>query len=177
MNVDLDSNPSPADASETSNRAVSDSCLTMQQNQFLTFQLLDQEYATDILRVQEIRNYSHITPIPNAPRHVKGVMNLRGTVVPIIDLREKFNLPSTEYDDYTVIIVVTIGEKVVGLVVDAVNDVLDVSEEDFEPPPDLAGELDSSFVSGLTKQEDRLVTILNIDGLVGRDAPLAESVD
>ena len=150
---------------------------TSLHSQYLTFQLLDQEYATDILRVQEIRNYSHITPIPNSPKHVKGAMNLRGTVVPIVDLREKFNLPTTDYTDFTVIIVVTIGDKVVGLVVDAVKDVLNISEDDCEPAPDLAGELDSSFISALAKQKERLVTILNIDRLVGPDAPQVDSAN
>lgn len=143
--------------------------------QYLTFHLLDEKYAVEILQVQEIRNFSHITPIPNAPKHVKGAMNLRGTVVPIVDLREKFNLPPVEYDEYTVIIVVTIGDKVVGLVVDGVNEVLNISEDSWEPPPDFAGEADSSFITGMAKHHDRLVTILNIDKLVGRDAPQTHS--
>ena len=172
MNADtLNNEASIAGAGEADNQALNEQNHAMESQQFLTFQLLDQEFATDILRVQEIRNFSHITPIPNAPSHVKGAMNLRGTVVPIVDLREKFSFPTKDYDDYTVIIVVTLGEKVVGLVVDSVNDVLNFSAGEREPPPDLAGELDSSFIKGLAKRDDRLITILNIDGLVGRDAP------
>lgn len=141
-------------------------------SQYLTFQLLNEEYGIDILQVQEIKNYSHITPIPNTPKHVKGAMNLRGTVVPIVDLRLKFSMPDSDYDQYTVIIVVTIGERVVGLVVDAVNDVLNVSPDECEPPPRLGGEIDASFITGLAKSEDRLITLLNIEKLVGKAAPV-----
>lgn len=145
------------------------------QKQYLTFQLIDEEYGVDILRVQEIRNYSRITPIPNTPDHIKGVMNLRGTVVPIMDLRQKFNLPFAEYDHYTVIIVVNIQTKVVGLVVDAVNDVLNCNDEDCDPPPGLGGEIDNSFIEGLAKQDERLITLLNIEQLVGSDTPISVS--
>ena len=138
-------------------------------SQYLTFRLLNEEYGIDILQVQEIKNYSHITPIPNTPEHIKGAMNLRGTVVPIVDLRLKFTLPATDYDQYTVIIVVTIGTRVVGLVVDAVNDVLNVTGDECEPPPDLGGEVDSSFITGLAKQDDRLITLLNIEKLLGTE--------
>ena len=144
-------------------------------NQYLTFRLADEEYGIDILQVQEIKNYSRITPIPNTPPHVKGAMNLRGTVVPIVDLRLKFKMQASEYDQYTVIIVVTIGTRVVGLIVDAVDDVLNVSAEDCEPPPNLGGDVDASFINGLAKQEDRLITLLNIEQLVGTDAKHGES--
>ncbi len=136
-------------------------------NQFLTFRLLDEEYGIDILQVQEIKNYSHITPIPNTPSFVKGAMNLRGTVVPIVDLRIKFDLPEAEYTQYTVIIVVTIQDRVVGMVVDAVSDVLNVGSEDFEPAPSLGGGVDTSFMKGLAKNGDRLITLLNIDKVIG----------
>ena len=148
---------------------------TSDGSQYLTFRLLDEEYGVDILQVQEIKNYSHITPIPNTPTHVKGAMNLRGTVVPIVDLRLKFSLPPSEYTQYTVIIVVTIGTRVVGLVVDAVNDVLNVSADDCEPPPSLGGEVDTSFITGLAKHDDRLITLLNIDKLVGTEGRPTEA--
>lgn len=176
MNQELTSTQMPqATEADLDSFVPSDDFSSAESHQYLTFQLLDEKYAVEILRVQEIRNFSHITPIPNAPKHVKGAMNLRGTVVPIVDLRAKFNLASVEYDEYTVIIVVSIGEKVVGLVVDAVNEVLDISEDTCEPPPDLAGEVDSSFIAGLAKQKGKLVTILNIDKLVGRDAPVSDT--
>lgn len=135
--------------------------------QFLTFRLGDEEYAIDILCAQEIRGYSTVTPIPNAPHYVRGVMNLRGTVIPVVDLRIKFGMPSEAYTKFTVIIVVTVGNKVMGLVVDAVSDVLDFAADDIEPPPAFDGATDSGFVRGLAKSGDRLVAVLDIDRLVG----------
>lgn len=138
-------------------------------NQFLTFRLADEDYGLEILRVQEIKGYSKVTPLPNTPPEVKGVMNLRGTVVPIIDLRTRFGLIETEYNRFTVIIVVTVGAKVVGLVVDAVSDVLNVGVSELVPTPDLGAGVDTSFMTGMARSGDRLVTLLNIDRLVGRD--------
>lgn len=134
-------------------------------NQFLTFALNDQDFGIDILRVQEIKNFTRVTPIPNMPECIKGVMNLRGTVVPVIDLRQRFNMPTAEYNQFTVIIVVNVGEKIVGLVVDAVSDVLNVGEDSIEGPPDL-GAIDTSFIKGLAKSGDRLVSLLDIEVLL-----------
>lgn len=135
--------------------------------QFLTFQLEDEEYGLEILRVQEIKGYSKITPLPNTPREIKGVMNLRGSVVPIIDLRARFGLRETEYTRFTVIIVVTVGTKIVGLVVDAVSDVLNVGAKELVPTPDLGSGVDTTFLTGIARTGDRLVSLLNIDRLVG----------
>lgn len=135
--------------------------------QFLTFQLQDEEYGLEILRVQEIKGYSKVTPLPNTPPEVKGVMNLRGTVVPIIDLRTRFGLASAEYTRFTVIIVVTVGAKVAGLVVDAVSDVLNVGAKEMVPPPELGAGVDTSFLTGIARNGERLVSLLNIDRLVG----------
>jgi purine-binding chemotaxis protein CheW len=140
-------------------------------SQFLTFRLEEEEYGLEILRVQEIKGYSRITPMPNTPPEVKGVMNLRGTVVPIIDLRTRFGLRASEYTRFTVIIVVTVGSKVVGLVVDAVSDVLNVSAREMVRAPDLGTGVDTSFMTGLARTGERLVTLLNVDRLVGRDEP------
>lgn len=145
-------------------------------NQFLTFQLQDEEYGIEILRVQEIKGFSRITPIPNSPRYIKGVMNLRGAVVPIVDLRVKFNLPEMEYNRFTVIIVVTVGAKVMGLVVDAVSDVLNVGANEMEETPDLGEGVDTSFMTGIAKTGERLITLLNIDKLAGADETIAPSV-
>ncbi len=134
-------------------------------NQFLTFALNEQEFGIDILRVQEIKNFTRVTPIPNMPECIKGVMNLRGTVVPVIDLRLRFNMPPAEYNQFTVIIVVNVGLRIVGLVVDAVSDVLNVGEDSFEGPPDL-GAIDTSFIKGLAKSGDRLVSLLDIEVLL-----------
>lgn len=145
--------------------------------QFLTFTLHEEEYAIDILKVQEIKGMSKITPIPNAPAHVKGVMNLRGTVVPVIDLRRRFSMASVEADNLTVIIVVNVGKQVAGLVVDTVSDVLNFSMQDVEPTPELAGGMDTSFITGLAKVEERLVTLLNIDKLLTKaDLPAADTL-
>ncbi|VTR92999.1 chemotaxis protein : Chemotaxis signal transduction protein CheW OS=Candidatus Nitrospira defluvii GN=cheW PE=4 SV=1: CheW [Gemmata massiliana] len=136
-------------------------------SQFLTFCLGDEEYGLEILRVQEIKGYSKITPLPNTPREVKGVMNLRGAVVPIIDLRTRLGLSEAEYTVFTVIVVVTVGTKIVGLVVDAVSDVLNVEPKEMVPTPDLGAGVDVSFLNGIARTGERLVSLLNIDKLVG----------
>ncbi len=136
-------------------------------NQFLTFRLADEEYGLEILRVREIKGYTKVTPLPNTPPEIKGVMNLRGTVVPIVDLRTRFGLCETEYNRFTVIIVVTIGTKVVGLVVDAVSDVLNVDAREMVPTPDLGSGVDTSFMTGIARAGERLITLLNLDQLVG----------
>lgn len=138
--------------------------------QYLTFSLGTEEYAVEILRVQEIRGFSAITPLPDAPPHVKGVINLRGTVVPIVGLRERFGLPTIEYGKFTLIVVLVVGRRVVGVVVDAVNDVLDLRDEDVEPPPELGAHVDTSLVQGLAKTGKRLLTLLAVDRLLD-DAP------
>ena len=138
-------------------------------SQYLTFTLDNEEYGLEILRVQEIKGFSRLTPIPNTPRHVKGVLNLRGTVVPVIDLRVWFSLPETEYTKFSVIIVVTAGKRVVGLLVDAVSDVLTVGDGDRGATPDLGSGVDTSFLAGMAKAGDRLVSLLNIDTLVPVD--------
>jgi len=142
--------------------------------QYLTFRVDAEEYALDILRVQEIRGYSAITAIPNAPPHVKGVINLRGTVIPVVGLRERFGMPPVEYDKFTVIVVVTIGTRVIGVVVDAVTDVLNLRREDIEPPPDLGGGVDTSFVTGMAKGGDRLLIVLDMDRVAGDFASATE---
>lgn len=135
-------------------------------SQFLTFALNEQDFGIDILRVQEIKNFTRVTPIPNMPECIKGVMNLRGTVVPVVDLRKKFSMPHAEYNQFTVIIVVNVGTKIIGLVVDSVSDVLNVGADSIEGAPDL-GSIDTSFIKGLAKSSDRLVTLLDIEQLLG----------
>ncbi|MCU0713305.1 MAG: chemotaxis protein CheW [Pirellula sp.] len=133
--------------------------------QFLTFTLDDQEFGIEILRVQEIKNFTRVTPIPNMPACIKGVMNLRGTIVPIVDLRIRFDMAVTQYNQFTVIIVVNVGTRIMGLVVDAVSDVLNVESNAIEATPDL-GSINISFISGLAKSGDRLVTLLDIEQLL-----------
>jgi purine-binding chemotaxis protein CheW len=138
-------------------------------HQYLTFSLGQEEYGIEILRVQEIKGYSAITSIPNTPPYIKGVMNLRGTVVPVVDLRVKFGMDTAEYNRFTVVIVVTVGERVVGLVVDAVSDVLDVLPHEFVPAPEMGDGVDTSFLTGMAKSADHLISLLAIDRVVGMD--------
>jgi purine-binding chemotaxis protein CheW len=144
--------------------------------QFLTFNLGTELYGVDILRVQEIKGYSAVTKIPNTPSHIKGVLNLRGTIVPIIELRTKFALPTIEYTAFTVIIVVVVRDKVMGLVVDSVSDVLNIGKTDIQPSPQFGANVDVSFVSGIGKSGDKLVALLDIDRLLADGEMLGGSV-
>ena len=135
-------------------------------SQYLTFQLGEELYGVDILRVQEIKGYTAVTRIPNTPGYIKGVLNLRGTIVPIVDLRSKFNMEETKYTMFTVIVVVVVREKVVGLIVDAVSDVLNIGAQDIQEPPAFGQKIDIGFLSWIGKAGDKLVAILDIDRLL-----------
>lgn len=135
-------------------------------SQFLTFNLGEELYGVDILRVQEIKGYTAVTKIPNTPSYIKGVLNLRGTIVPIVELRTKFGMPTIEYTMFTVIIVVVVNEKVMGLVVDAVSDVLDIDKTDVQAPPNFGARINVSFMKGIGKSGDKLVTLLDIDRML-----------
>jgi purine-binding chemotaxis protein CheW len=138
-------------------------------SQFLTFTLDAEQYGIEILKVQEIKGYSAVTPIPNAPPYIKGVMNLRGIVVPVVDLRAKFSLQTIAYGKFTVIIVVTVGSKVMGLLVDAVSDVLDVPASQIRPAPDLGARTDTRFIGGIANVGDKMAVLLDIERLLGDD--------
>jgi len=140
--------------------------LTDDGSQFLTFNLGDELYGVDILRVQEIKGYTTVTKIPNTPSHIKGVLNLRGTIVPIVELRTKFGMPTIDYTAFTVIIVVVVRDKVMGLVVDSVSDVLNIDKKDIQPPPQFGAMVDVSFLNGVGKSGDKLVAILDMDRLL-----------
>ncbi|MBL8075536.1 MAG: chemotaxis protein CheW [Nitrospira sp.] len=140
--------------------------LTTDGSQFLTFNLGEELYGVDILRVQEIKGYTAVTKIPNTPSHIKGVLNLRGTIVPIIELRTKFSMPTIDYTAFTVIIVVVVRDKVMGLVVDAVSDVLNIDKKDIQPPPQFGAKVDVSFLNGIGKSNDKLVALLDMDRLL-----------
>ncbi len=135
-------------------------------SQYLSFTLGEEEYGVEILKVQEIKGYSGITPIPNTPPYIKGVMNLRGTVIPVVDLRAKFSMSAREYNKFTVIIVVSVGARIVGLVVDAVSDVLDIRRSDIRPTPDLGARADTRFISGMATVGGKLVVLLQIEMLL-----------
>lgn len=142
-------------------------------SQFLTFLLGTEQYGVEILKVQEIRGYSAVTPIPNTPMHIKGVINLRGTVVPVVDLRAKFSLMTAEYNKFTVIIVVTVREKVMGLVVDAVSDVLDIGATEMRVAPEFGAQVDTRFISGMATVGDRMTVLLDIERLLSDDEIVA----
>ena len=137
-----------------------------ESQQYLTFLLEDQEYGLEIFKIREIRGYAPITPIPNVPPHVRGVMNLRGTVLPVVDLRMKFRLPPIEYNKFTVIVIAMVGEKMVGLLVDAVSDVLQVTQEAMRPAPDFGSAVDTRFIDGVFQTRERLAVALNLEKLL-----------
>lgn len=149
----------------------------MDGGQFLTFSLGEELYGVDILRVQEIKGYTAVTKIPNTPPHIKGVLNLRGTIVPIVELRTKFGMPTIDYTTFTVIIVVVVQDKVMGLVVDAVSDVLDIEKKDIQSAPDFGNKVDVAFLNGIGKSGDKLVSLLDIDRLLLDSAAKDSSKD
>jgi len=139
------------------------------EQQYLTFRLSDQDYGIPILEVQEIKGWTAVTPIPNSPHFIKGVLNLRGTIVPIIDLRLRFNLERKEYDQFTVIIVVNISGKLAGLVVDSVSDVVNASNEQHCEAPEFEGQLNRQFIDGLVQFDEKLLILLDISKLADVD--------
>jgi purine-binding chemotaxis protein CheW len=134
-------------------------------SQFLTFRISEEEYGIDILRVQEIRSYEAPTRVANAPAFIKGVVNLRGVIVPILDLRIRLGQAS-EYSTFTVVIVLNVGGRVVGIVVDSVSDVLELSADDIKPRPDVPAALDARFITGLGKLGERMLILLDIEGMI-----------
>jgi purine-binding chemotaxis protein CheW len=148
-------------------RATDSMASAADNGQFLTFTLQNEEDGIVMLKVQEIKGFSKITPIPNAPPFVRGVMNLRGTVVPIIELRARFSMTEKDYDQFTCIIVVNVGTRVVGLVVDTVSDVLNIPNDSIADPPELASVGDSSCITGMGKLGERIVMLLDTGRLVG----------
>ncbi|MFO1228646.1 chemotaxis protein CheW [Roseateles sp.] len=135
--------------------------------EYLTFKLGDEEYGMDILKVQEIRSYEQPTRIANAPDFIKGVVNLRGVIVPIVDLRIKLRCPTAEYNSFTVVIVLNVRNRVVGAVVDSVSDVLELSKDAVRPAPELnAGSVDTRFITGIGTINDRMLILMDIEGLM-----------
>ena len=145
------------------------------RSEFLSFRLGGEEYCIDILKVQEIRGYDAVTRIANTPDFIKGVINLRGTIVPIIDLRIKFRLGSPSYDAFTVVIILNVAGRVVGVVVDSVSDVLTLSDAQIRPAPDFSAALDTQYVTGLGAIEERMLILVDIERLIGsRDMGLVD---
>ncbi len=134
--------------------------------QILTFLLNGQDYGLELIKVQEIRGFTQITPIPNMPPHIKGVMNLRGSVLPVIDMRLKFGMQQIDYTKFTVIIIAHSCGKSVGLIVDGVSDVLSASSDKIQPSPDFGDATDTRFVQGLLKSGEHLVVLLDLERLL-----------
>ena len=137
--------------------------------EFLVFTLGDEEYGIDILKVQEIRGYDQVTRIANTPSFIKGVTNLRGVIVPIVDLRIKFSPVDVDYNDNTVVIVLNLGQRVVGIVVDGVSDVLSLTAEQIRPAPEFAVTLSTEYLTGLGALGDRMLILVNIEKLLNSE--------
>ena len=143
--------------------------------EFLTFRLSGEEYAIDILKVQEIRGWENPTAIANTPDFIKGVINLRGTIVPIVDLRIKFK-GQAKYDAFTVVIILTVARRVMGIVVDAVSDVVTLTADQIRPAPEFGTGLDTRFITGLGTLGDRMLILTDIERLMtGKDMHLVEA--
>jgi len=134
--------------------------------EFLTFTLGAEEYGVDILKVQEIRGYDAVTRIPDTPDFIKGVVNLRGAIVPVVDLRLKLRLGSAEYNSFTVMIVLNIARRVVGIVVDSVSDVIQLAAGQMHAAPEFGSQVDTRFISGLGTVDERMLILLDIEKLL-----------
>ncbi|MGI4855341.1 MAG: chemotaxis protein CheW [Janthinobacterium lividum] len=138
-------------------------------NEFLAFTLGGEEYGIDILKVQEIRGYEAVTRIANTPDFIKGVINLRGVIVPIVDMRIKFALGTVEYDHQTVVIILNVAQRVVGMVVDGVSDVLTLTAAQIKPAPEFGSVLNTEYLTGLGTVDDRLLILMDIERLMTSD--------
>jgi purine-binding chemotaxis protein CheW len=135
--------------------------------EFLSFKLGHEEYGIDILKVQEIRSYEAPTRIANAPAFVKGVVNLRGVIVPIVDMRLKYGMESAEYNDFTVVIVLNVAKRIVGIVVDSVSDVVALAAEQIKQAPEFNDSIDASYITGIGSVQDRMMILIDIEALIG----------
>jgi purine-binding chemotaxis protein CheW len=134
---------------------------SLDETQYLTFRLDSQEYGLPIIEVQEIKGWTSMTPVPNSPSHMLGVLNLRGTIIPVIDLRTRFGLPMKEHDEFTVIMVVSMGKRLAGLVVDSVSDVISAPDEAVRDNPEANSNIDQRFFRGLVESNGKLVILLD----------------
>lgn len=137
--------------------------------EYLTFILGKEEYGMDILKVQEIRGYDAVTHIANAPEFLKGVINLRGVVVPIVDMRIKFNLGNVAYDEFTVVIIINVLGRVIGMVVDGVSDVVTLPGEQIRDAPEFGSTLDTRYITGIGTVNDSMLILVDIEKLMGSD--------
>jgi purine-binding chemotaxis protein CheW len=137
--------------------------------EYLAFTLGQEEYGIDIQKVQELRGYDTVTRIANAPEHLKGVVNLRGIIVPIVDMRIKFNLGTPTYDQFTVVIILNIASRVMGMVVDSVSDVITLSPEQIKPAPEMGAALDTEYLIGLGTLDERMLILVDLERLMTSD--------
>ena len=143
--------------------------------ELLTFTLGNEEYGIAILKVQEIRGYDAVTTIANSPEFIKGVINLRGIIVPIIDMRIKFNLGNVTYNELTVVIILNVANRVLGIVVDGVSDVITLTADQLKPSPEFSSSLDTQYITGLGTVDDRMIIVIDIERLMtSRDMDLVE---
>jgi len=161
MHATTTSNPAPTAAA-----VMPPGALAAQPLEFLAFTLGQEEYGVDIQKVQELRGYDAVTRIANAPEHIKGVVNLRGIIVPIVDMRIKFNLGTPTYDQFTVVIILNIASRVMGMVVDSVSDVITLSPEQVKPAPEMGAVLDADYLIGLGTLDDRMLILVDLEKLM-----------
>ncbi len=172
MHATTTSNPAPTAAA-----VMPPGVLAAQPLEFLAFTLGQEEYGVDIQKVQELRGYDAVTRIANAPEHIKGVVNLRGIIVPIIDMRIKFNLGTPTYDQFTVVIILNIASRVMGMVVDSVSDVITLSPEQVKPAPEMGAVLDADYLIGLGTLDDRMLILVDLEKLMtSEDMGLVEKL-
>lgn len=134
--------------------------------EYLSFNLADEHYAISILKVQEIRGYEGVTRVPDTPDYIRGVVNLRGEIVPVLDLRMKLGLKEARYDAFTVMVVIRLGDRSAGIVVDAVSDVVALAADDIRPTPELGAAVDTRFISAIGAGTDQMVILLDIESLI-----------
>jgi purine-binding chemotaxis protein CheW len=145
--------------------------------ELLVFALGKEEYGIDILKVQEIRGYDAVTAIANSPNFIKGVINLRGNIVPIVDLRIKFGLGNVVYDQFTVVIIINVSQRTMGIVVDGVSDVMTLATDQLRAAPEFGSALDTAYILGLGTVEDRMIILVDIEKLMtSADMALVEAV-
>lgn len=146
--------------------AIQENSILNQAEEYLTFTLGEEEYAIDILKVQEIRGYDAVTRIANTPDYIKGVINMRGVIVPVVDMRLKFHLGNATYDQFTVMIILNLGQRIVGMVVDSVSDVIALKPDDIRPSPDFGASFDTQYLLGLASVGERMAIVVDIEKLM-----------
>lgn len=146
-----------------------DKALSIGETEVLSFKLGSEEYGIDILKVQEIRGYESVTAIANSPGYLKGVINLRGIIVPIVDMRVKFNISNPSYDQFTVVIILMIGKHTIGMVVDSVSDVVLLLADQIKPAPEMGSNLAAEYLKGLGTLDERMLILIDIDKLMSSE--------